>query len=129
LVHIIPLIDYGEASEETIRWFLDVIRSAVGRDLIQPRPGAFVTAIATAEKAVKTWQRSHDHDLHTISTMTPAVADHFTIEDTCAVLIYTGIWSRCCPQLRPPPTFCGESSSKRRDSGHRKILYSLGVGL
>ena len=69
----------------TINWYLEILRSPVAKKLIQPVLGEFVTDLLEADDAVSFWCKDHDHDLHTILTMTRAITQEFTITATYAV--------------------------------------------
>ena len=76
---------FHEADETTINWFLETLRSSAGGGLIQPVRGEFVTDLLGADDANVVWREGHDHDLHTMATMTEAIAEEFMPQDTCAV--------------------------------------------
>jgi len=84
-VLLVEDFSFNEADEATINWYLEILRSPVAKKLIQPVLGEFVTDLLEADDAVSFWCKDHDHDLHTILTMTRAITQEFTITETCAV--------------------------------------------
>ncbi len=84
-VLLVEDFSYHEADENTISWFLETLRSPTGRSLINPVRGALVTDLLEADDAVIVWHKCHDHDLHTITTMTQAIAEDFIIRETLIV--------------------------------------------
>jgi SAM-dependent methyltransferase len=73
---------FGEANETTIAWFLEVLRSRRGLALINPVVGQFVTDLLDSKEPMAVWHRNHDHDLHSITAMSRAVAERFIIRET-----------------------------------------------
>lgn len=76
---------YDEVSPAAIEWLLTVIGSANGRALISLVPGEFVSDLYNAKDKAATWQRNHDHDLHTMADMTEAIAEEFVIREVFPV--------------------------------------------
>ena len=73
---------FNEADSVTIEWFLKVLGSQKGHALIVPVPGEFVTGLRGSRNPAAVWHLSHDHELHTMSAMTQAIADDFVIRET-----------------------------------------------
>ncbi len=71
---------FDEADAATIAWFVQALRSRQGRELVAQVPGEFVTALLAAADPVAEWRRSHDHELHTATVITEAVARSFRIQ-------------------------------------------------
>lgn len=70
---------FDAADAATIGWFLQVLRSREGRELVAQVPGEFVTTLLAAEDPGAEWRRSHDHELHTATDITEAVGRCFSI--------------------------------------------------
>ncbi len=70
-----------EADAGALAWFLDLLHSAAARSLIEERPGQLVTELLHTADVAVAWQRSHDHELHRLSTMTGAITEHFVLRD------------------------------------------------
>jgi SAM-dependent methyltransferase len=76
---------FDETDEVTIRWFLEIVSSQAGQRLINPLPGAFITSLLGSKDPVAFWHGGHDHELHSIATMTQAINDYFVIEESQTV--------------------------------------------
>jgi len=76
---------FDEADETTINWYLEILRSPIAKKIIHPVLNEFVTDMLEADDAVSFWCKAHEHDLHTIVTMTRAITQEFTITATCDV--------------------------------------------
>ena len=53
--------------------------------LIAPVPDEFVTNLLAAGNPIKEWHQNHDHELHTVTAMTQAMAKFFNILNTRSV--------------------------------------------
>lgn len=72
---------FDEADEPTISWFLKALGSESGKRLIEPVPDEFVTDLLGAGDPACVWHQSHDHELHTITAMTRAIAEQFAVRE------------------------------------------------
>jgi SAM-dependent methyltransferase len=72
---------FGEANETTIAWFLKALRSKRGLALINPVVDQLVTDLLDSKEPMAVWHRNHDHDLHSITAMSRAVAERFVIRE------------------------------------------------
>jgi SAM-dependent methyltransferase len=76
---------FDGADRLTIRWFLEVLDSKPGRELIAPIPDEVVTKLLDSKDPVGEWHESHDHGLHTAADMARAIAECFSIRSTQSV--------------------------------------------
>jgi SAM-dependent methyltransferase len=76
---------FDGADRLTITWFLRILDSKPGRELIAPIPGEFVTKLLDSKDPVAEWHQSHDPGLHTAAAMTRAIAECFSIRYTQSV--------------------------------------------
>jgi len=52
---------------------------------MRPVPGEFVTDLLGSEDPVAAWHRSRPHELHSMSAMTRAIEEYFTVRETQSV--------------------------------------------
>ncbi|TFH49446.1 MAG: hypothetical protein E4H01_04280 [Lysobacterales bacterium] len=76
---------FDGADQVTISWFLKILDSSAVRNLIVPIDGEFVTKLLASKDPIAEWHQSHDHDLHTATAMTQAVAGCCSIRDMQSV--------------------------------------------
>lgn len=69
----------------TLHWFLQVLRSPRGTALIQPIAGEFVTDLLHSRDPAATWRASHDHALHSMTAMSRAAAECFSLREPQSV--------------------------------------------
>jgi SAM-dependent methyltransferase len=74
---------FGEANENTVDWFVKLVRSEspplnAGEDHL-------VTRLLSADDPVKAWRESHDKALHSIATLREAISRKFTIREMQSV--------------------------------------------
>ena len=117
---------YQEADEKTIRWLLGVVQLAGERELLQRVPGEFVTDIAAASDPLEAWHSSHDHDLHSLATMTRSVADHFTLREDCAVPYLYRYLLPVLPDTTPAAEFLQEIFEEEARLGEKGEIVLIG---
>jgi len=76
---------FDEANKTTVQWFLDVLRSQRGAALINPVAGEFVTELLRSKDAEGVWHQSHDHGLHSMTAISRAIAEYFTVREMRSV--------------------------------------------
>ncbi len=72
---------FEEAEEATIDWFVRVLRSKQGTALINPIAGQLVTELLSSTDVLKAWHDNRGHDVHSITTMTEAIAERFVVRE------------------------------------------------
>ena len=82
---LIEDFSFEDADEATIDWFVSVLRSKDGTALIKPVPSQLVTELLSSKDLWATWQDNRGNDLHAITTMAEAIAEHFVIRETHSV--------------------------------------------
>jgi cyclopropane fatty-acyl-phospholipid synthase-like methyltransferase len=76
---------FDAADAATVGWFVGVLRSTVARSIVVPHSDGFVSALLSNPDPMVEWRANHDHDLHTATAMSAAVARHFTIIEARSV--------------------------------------------
>jgi SAM-dependent methyltransferase len=76
---------FDEASDETLRWFLEGIRQHPGRTLINHVAGELVTDLLDSTNPTATWRHRREHELHSIAAMTRAIEERFVVREKQSV--------------------------------------------
>jgi len=82
---LIEDFSFEDADEATIDWFVSVLRSKDGTALIKPVPSQLVTELLSSKDLWATWQDNRGNELHAITTMVEAIAEHFVVRETHSV--------------------------------------------
>ena len=72
---------FHDADLAALEWFLTVLRSRKGRELVSASPNDFVTTLVNASNVLNAWRQDHDHDLHTADEMALAIGAVFNIRE------------------------------------------------
>jgi hypothetical protein len=76
---------FDEVNDQTLRWFLEVLRSHPGRALLNSVPGELLTDLLQSEDPVAVWRNSRGHELHSMTAMTQAIVERFVVRETQSV--------------------------------------------
>jgi len=72
---------YEEADEATIGWLVKLLHSKQGMALIDPAAVKLVTELLSSTDPMDTWQRNHQQDVHSITSMNEAIAQYFVVRE------------------------------------------------
>ncbi len=72
---------FGETDSATVHWFVEFIRNQA-RPFVLPVKDQLVTNLLSSADPMQVWQNSHDHNLHSFTAISDAVAKHFIINET-----------------------------------------------
>ncbi len=76
---------FEEVDETTIDWFVRVLRTKQAIALINLIAGQLVTELLSSTDVMDVWQRNRGHDVHSITTMNEAIAEHFVPHEAWSV--------------------------------------------
>jgi SAM-dependent methyltransferase len=76
---------YEEADEATIGWFVKRLHSKQGMALIDPAAVQLVTELLSLTDPMDTWERNHQQDVHSITSMNEAIAQYFVVREARSV--------------------------------------------
>lgn len=125
-VLLVEDFSFDEANETTITWFLEALRSPDGRALILPVRGELVTDLLEADDVGAVWRNSHHHGLHTISTMTEAIAKEFVLRDTWTVPYLYRYLVPVLPATRQATEFLEGILEEESNLGRRGDIVLIG---
>ena len=76
---------FDQGNKATLDWFQRVLVSEPGRRLIRPVAGRLVSELLGGEDPMAIWHDNHDHGVHSITAMSRAIAEYFSVRETQSV--------------------------------------------
>ena len=117
---------FNQADEVTIQWFHEVLRSKKGAELIHPVAGSFVTDLLCSRDPVALWQEHHNHDIHSMTAMSQAIAQYFIIREALAIPYLYRYVVPVLPETPQAAAFVGEIFREEAHRGQKGQIVLVG---
>jgi SAM-dependent methyltransferase len=117
---------FGEADPPTIEWFMGVLRSPRATAVINPHSSHFIAGLLAAADPVAAWHGAHHHELHSITTITEAVAERFTIIEARELPYLYRYLISSLPETPEAAAFVADVFRQEGDLGAQGKIMSIG---
>jgi SAM-dependent methyltransferase len=115
-----------DVNEETVAWFVKVLRSTQGRAQINPVANQLVTKLLSATDVMRTWRDNHPHELHSFTAMNEAIAAQFVVREAQSVPYFYRYLIPVLPETSEAASFVDKVFQQETILGNRGEIAFLG---